>query len=52
MPGLDTQIIFAFNPKDKHHSRAVKFLKILYVNSEDECIYDAGFLTGLLQSIS
>ena len=27
MPGLDTQVLFAFNPKDRHHSRAIKLLK-------------------------
>ncbi len=27
MPGLDTQVLFAFNPKDKHHGRAIGLLK-------------------------
>jgi len=27
MPGLDTQVLFAFNPRDKHHDRAVKLLR-------------------------
>ena len=27
MPGLDTQILFAFNPRDKHHNGAIKLLE-------------------------
>ena len=45
MPGLDTQVLFAFNPKDKHHNRAIKLLKNIQIgNIRDVYVTDAALL--------
>ena len=45
MPGLDTQILFAFNPRDKHHNRAIKLLKDIQMGkTRDAYVTDVALL--------
>lgn len=45
MPGLDTQVLFAFNPRDKHHDRVVKLLRDIRMGKiGDVYVTDAALL--------